>query len=94
MLVILSYVAPTDPTVCRPHFFTLKVSWKSMDGTSISLVTASKETKFSMLHSITLLLFDHLGVPPDGDGSEMPSALHSPPNDSTDGEVSTNCNHR
>ena len=38
----------------------------SMDGTVLFLVTATTQTKFPILHSITFLPFDDLGVSPDG----------------------------
>ena len=66
----------------------------SMDGTAFSLVTATMKTKFSMLHSITLLPFVNLGISRDVHEREKPSSLHGPPNDSTDGESFTNCTHR
>ena len=38
----------------------------SMDGTAFCLVTATMETKFPMLHSITFFPFAYLGVSPVG----------------------------
>ena len=47
-----------------------------------------------MLHSITFLFFDNLGVSSDGHEQEQPSSLHSLRKDSTDGESFTKCIHR
>ena len=61
-----------------------------MDGTAFCLVTTTSGMKFSMLHSITFLHFENLGLSLDGFEEENPSSLHSLPNDDTDGQSSTN----
>ena len=52
-------------TSCSRSRFSLAVE-NSMDGTAICLVTANMGTKFSMLHSITFLPLDNMGVSPVG----------------------------
>ena len=62
----------------------------SVDGTAFCLVTATSGMKLSMLHSITFLHCENLGLSLDGHEEENPSSLHSLPNDDTDGQSSTN----
>ena len=55
LLILPNMVSSTSVSRSR---FPLAVEI-SMDGTAFCLVTATVETKFSMLHSISFLPFDH-----------------------------------